>query len=130
MSDKSASLRSPLRRVRHLGAAHAGTTHLWHMRVTSLALLPLTIAFVILMFIVVGKPYTAARQTMSHPLPALIMLLFVETGIYHMMLGMRTIIEDYVHGEHAKAFSLIANICFCAVVGLACAYAILRLSFI
>ena len=42
---------------------------------------------------------------------------------------MRTIIEDYVHGEHAKDWSLAANLFFCVAVGMACVYAVLRLSF-
>jgi succinate dehydrogenase / fumarate reductase membrane anchor subunit len=47
-----------------------------------------------------------------------------------MMLGMQTIIEDYVHSEGAKTFSLALNIFFSFAVGLACVYAVLRLSFV
>ena len=47
-----------------------------------------------------------------------------------MMLGMQTIIEDYVHTEGTKTFSLALNIFFSFAVGLACVYAVLRLSFV
>ncbi len=130
MAQDSGSMRTATARVRHLGSARSGTRHAWLMRVTSLALLPLSIAFVWIILSLVGKDYSDVRAMLGRPFPAILMLLFVPTGIYHMMLGMQTIIEDYVHGEHAKSWSLVANTFFCAAVGLACVYAILRLSFV
>ena len=93
---------SDLRRVRYLGAAHSGVRGAWYMRLTSLALLPLSIACVFLVLSLVGRSYAEVHATLSHPLPALLLLLFILAGIAHMQLGMRTIIEDYVHGAHAK----------------------------
>ena len=130
MSNNPNHMRTEMRRVRYLGSARSGTTGAAHMRLTSLALVPLTIAFVWLILSLVGKPYAEAYATLSRPVPAILMLLFILAGIYHMQLGMRTIIEDYVHGEHAKDLSLAANLFFCIVIGMACVYAVLRLSFV
>ncbi len=130
MVNTPSSIRTAAAKVRYLGSAHAGTHHAWRMRITSLALVPLTIAFVWIVLSLIGKDHATVRATLGNPFAAILMLLFVPTGVYHMMLGMQTIIEDYVHGEHAKTFSLMANMFFCAVIGLACVYAILRLSFV
>jgi succinate dehydrogenase / fumarate reductase membrane anchor subunit len=129
MSDNPNHMRTELRRVRYLGSARSGTAGSAHMRLTSLALVPLTVGFVWLVLSLPGKTYPDAHATLSRPVPAILLLLFILAGIYHMQLGMRNIIEDYVHGEHAKEWSLAANLFFCAVVGMACIYAVLRLSF-
>ncbi len=130
MNDEmKASMRTPMSQVRYLGSARSGTRHAWHMRITSIALLPLTLAFVWLILGLVGKDYATVRATLANPVWAVIVLLFLIAGIYHMMLGMQTIIEDYVHGEHAKTWLLMLNMFFCAVVGLACVYAVLRIGF-
>ncbi len=121
---------SEMRRVRYLGSARSGVTASWHMKLTSLALLPLTIGFVFLVLSLVGRSYAEVHATLSHPLPALLLLLFVGAGIYHMQLGMRTIIEDYVHASQSKDWCLAGNLFFCVLVGLTCVYAVLRLSFV
>ena len=124
------SMRTDISRVRHLGSARSGTHHLWHMRLTSMALIPLTIGFVWLLLSLLGKDYQAVRATLAAPLPAILMLLFVLSGIYHMKLGMQTIIEDYVHGEGVKTAAIAGNIFFCCLVAAACVFAILRISFV
>ena len=130
MSDKTKSIRTPAAKVRYLGSAHSGTEHAWRMRLTSLALVPLTIGFVWLMLMAVGKDHGTVRAILGQPVAAILLLMFVPTSVYHMMIGMQTIIEDYVHNEHVKSFSLFANMFFSAIVGVACVYSILRLSFV
>ena len=98
------------------------------MRVTSAALTLLTIAGVWLALTLVGKSYAEVREIFAHRvLPGTIVILFLATTLYHMKLGMQTIIEDYVHDEAAKIWSLIANSFFCALVGVAAAVAVLKL---
>ncbi len=130
MSDNPRTLHDDMKRVRHFGTARSGTTAAWHMRLTSLALVPLTIGFVWLVLTLVGQPYVNVYGTLSHPMAAILMLLFILAGVYHMQLGMRTIIEDYVHGDHAKDAALAVNLFVSIAVGIACVYAVLRLSFV
>jgi succinate dehydrogenase / fumarate reductase, membrane anchor subunit len=129
MANDPNSMRTTVRQVRYLGSAKSGTHEAWHMRLTSLALVPLTIAFVWIVLSLVGKDYNTVVKALGSPAIAILMLLFLLTSVYHMMLGMRTIIEDYVHGKHAKSLSLMGNTFFSICVGLACVYAVLRLSF-
>ncbi len=130
MSDTPRHAENEARRVRYLGSAKSGTTAVWHMRLTSLALVPLTIAFVWLVLSLVGRGYDEVHATMAHPLPSIVMLLVILTSLYHMQLGMRTIIEDYVHEERLKEWSLAGNLFFVVALGVACVYAVLRLSFV
>jgi succinate dehydrogenase / fumarate reductase membrane anchor subunit len=118
-----------MRKVRFLGSAKSGTTDAWMMRVTTLALVPLSIAFVAIVLSLTGKDYNEARAKLGHHVPAIIMLLFILSGVFHMKLGMQSIIDDYVHDMHLKEWSLIANLFFSVCIGLACIYAVLKLGF-
>ena len=130
MSDNPQHMKNEKRRVRYLGSAKSGTSGLQHMRLTSLALIPLGLAFVWIVVALMGKGYDEAHAYLGRPLPGIVMLLVVGTSIFHMQLGMRTIIEDYIHGERAKDWSLAANLFFAVVIGVASIYALLRLSFV
>ena len=129
MTSRPTDLRTPLNRVRGLGSARSGTGHFWRQRLTSVAGIPLTIAFLVIVFMVMGRNHAAAIQILGAPLVAILMLLFVLNTVYHMWLGMQVIIEDYVHHEVGKLAFLMANTFFCFAVGLSCAYALLKLSF-
>lgn len=122
------TMRTPLARVRHLGAARSGTEHFWRQRVSSVALIPLTIAFVFIVIGLLGRNHAAAVQILGSPFVAVVMILFVVANAYHMWLGLQVIIEDYVHGD-SKLTLLMANTFFCFAVAIACIYAILKLSF-
>jgi succinate dehydrogenase / fumarate reductase membrane anchor subunit len=123
------SIRTPLSRVRYLGAARAGTKHFWHQRLTSVALISLTIGFVVLLLSLLGRNHAAVVQILGSTPVAVGMLLFVTVSVYHMWLGMQVIIEDYVHEELTKFAVLMCNTFFSCAVGLAGVFAILKLSF-
>jgi succinate dehydrogenase / fumarate reductase membrane anchor subunit len=129
MADTNRSLTTPLKRVRGLGAAGSGTDHFWRQRITALAQIPLTLAFVVVLLSIIGKGHAEVVAIVSQPLVAILMLLFVVTGMVHMKIGMQVIIEDYIHDELPKILLLALNTFFAIGVGVACVFAILKLSF-
>jgi succinate dehydrogenase / fumarate reductase membrane anchor subunit len=122
-------IRTPLARVRGLGAAKSGTTAFWHQRVTAIANIPLTIAAVVIIIMLLGRNQPAVAQTLGSPAVTVIMLLFIVSITSHMRIGMQVIIEDYVHGDMAKLTLIVINSFFAAVVGLVSAYGLLKLSY-
>ena len=120
---------NPLRRVRGLGSAKSGTEHWWHQRLTSVALVPLSVFVVLLVASLVGADHATAVGRLGHPLVAVGLVLTLAAVAWHMHLGMRVIIEDYVHGHGWKVAALIANSFFAVVIAVLGIFAVLRLSF-
>lgn len=123
------SMRTPLGRVRGLGSAKSGTEHFWQQRVTAVALVPLTVAFVAILVSLLGRNHAAVVQILGSPPVAILMVLFVLAGCWHMRLGMQVIIEDYVHTDGTKIALLMLNTFFAVLIGLAGTYAVLKMSF-
>jgi len=123
------SMRTPLGRVRGLGPAKSGTEHFWRQRLTAVANVPLSIAFVLIVVSLVVLNHAAVVQILGSPLVAVLILLFMLSIATHMKIGMQEIIEDYVHADVLKLVLLAANTFFAIAVGLASAFAILKLSF-
>ena len=129
MSNSEKSYRTPLGRVRLLGSAHLGTEETARLRLTSIALVPLTFGFVWLVLSLLHKDYNGVRAELGQPLPAIVLLLFILAGAYHMQIGMRSVIEDYVQGR-ARDWALLVNAFFAVAMGVTCIYAILRIGFV
>ena len=124
-----ASYRTPLARARGLGPARAGTDHFWKQRLTAVANVFLVPFAIFLIVRLAGADYLTVKGTLARPQNAIPLLLLILSGVIHMRLGMQTIIEDYVHADGYKVAALLLNTFFAVLVGLACAYAVLKLSF-
>ena len=122
------SMRTPLGRVRYLGAAHSGTTDFWRQRLTAVAMVLLVVPVIVVVMMLLGRNQAGAAQVLGSPLVALILLFFIVASVWHMKIGMQVVIEDYVHSEKLKLAAVMANNFFSAAVALASIYAILKLS--
>jgi succinate dehydrogenase / fumarate reductase membrane anchor subunit len=122
------SMRTPLARVRSLGASHSGTSEFWRQRVTAVAMVLLMVPVIVIVMMLLGRNQAGALQILGSPLVAIIMLLFIIASAWHMKIGMQVVIEDYVHSETVKLAAIMANNFFSFAVALASIYAILKLS--
>jgi succinate dehydrogenase / fumarate reductase membrane anchor subunit len=121
-------MRTPLGRVRNLGAAHSGTSDFWRQRITGVAMTLLMIPALVIVVMLVGRNQVYVAQTLSSIPVAVILLLFIFASVWHMKIGMQVVIEDYVHNEKLKLTAIMLNNFFSAAVALASTYAILKLS--
>ena len=122
------SMRTPLGRVRNLGAAHSGTSDFWRQRLTGVAMTLLMLPVIVVVMMLLGRNQAGAAQILGSLPIALILLLFIFASAWHMKIGMQVVIEDYVHNEKLKLISIMLNNFFSVAVALASTYAILKLS--
>jgi len=122
------SLRSPLGKVLGTGSAKEGVHHWWLQRLTSIALIPLTIWFVVSILSLPTFDHVAVIAWMSQTYTALFLILFVLVATWHSQLGLRVVVEDYVHGG-SKTLTLVVITFIHAVVAVAGVFAVLKVAF-
>ena len=122
------SMRTPLSRVRYMGASHSGTRDFWHQRLTAVAMTLLIVPVLVVIFMLIGSNQAGAKLVLGSLPVAIILLFFIIASAWHMKIGMQVVIEDYVHSEKVKLACVMANNFFSFAVALASIYAILKLS--
>jgi len=122
------SMRTPLGRVRNLGASHSGTVDFWRQRLTAVAMTLLIIPVLVIIMMLIGSNQAGAKLILGSLPVAIILILFIIASTWHMKIGMQVVIEDYVHNEKLKLASIMANNFFSFAVALASIYAIFKLS--
>ncbi len=120
-------LRSQLGRVRGLGAARAGSGAWWIERLTGIALIPLSLWFIGSAMRLEGANRADVIAWLHAPVPLVLMLCLIVATFWHMEVGLRAVIEDYVHHEAARMASLLFIRGLCIVLALFCLVAALRM---
>jgi succinate dehydrogenase / fumarate reductase, membrane anchor subunit len=116
-----------LKRVRGLGSARSGTETFWHQRLTAVANVPLVIFLILSIVTHIGADYADIKAYLAQPLVAILLLALVISAAIHMRIGLKEIIEDYVHGG-LKVVAILLATFFAVGVGLASAVAITKIS--
>ncbi len=122
-------LRSPLGRVRGLGSAKEGPAHWWAQRLTAVALVPLSIWFVVSALSLIGADHAVFRAWAGSHGNAMLLILFTVIMFHHAYLGIQVVIEDYVHGEAVKTVSLVVTRFVAIFAAVSCIMAVFRLAF-
>ena len=122
------SIKTDYKRVAGLGSAKEGTHHWWTQRLSSIALVPLTICFVWTFGSTLGSDYEGVRETYSNPWNAVVAILFLLVGFHHLMQGLQVVIEDYVHGKAGVALQIL-NTLLCWGFAIAGIFAVAKIAF-
>jgi succinate dehydrogenase / fumarate reductase membrane anchor subunit len=122
------SLRSPLGRVLGRGSAKEGVQHWWLQRLTSVALVPLSIWFVVSLLTLPALDHATVSAWMRQTPSALLLILLVLTAAWHSQLGVRAVLEDYVHGAGARTVALVVAAFAHVILGAAGVLAVLKVA--
>jgi succinate dehydrogenase / fumarate reductase membrane anchor subunit len=117
-----------LGRVLGRGSAKHGVHDWWLQRVTSVALVPLSIGFVVSLLALPALDYATLVGWMRHGGTALGLVLFVLVAARHSQLGVRVVIEDYVHANGLKALTLVSADFAHVLAAAAAVFAILKVA--
>ncbi|MDD2794720.1 succinate dehydrogenase, hydrophobic membrane anchor protein [Acidocella sp.] len=122
-------MRSQLGRARGLGAAKSGQHHWWSQRVTAMALLPLSLYFVLSVLMLAGADRAQMAAYIGEPWNTVLFLCLIAALFSHLSLGLQVVVEDYVRNDAKRIITLLVLKGGIAVLALACAVSVLKLAF-
>jgi succinate dehydrogenase / fumarate reductase, membrane anchor subunit len=122
------SFANPLRQVLGAGPARSGVHHWWVQRLTALALVPLSIWFVVSLLCLRSLDHATVIAWLGQPWTALLLVLFVLAAAWHSRLGVQVIVEDYVHGAGAKTLLLVLSAFVHVLAAAAGVFAVLKVA--
>jgi succinate dehydrogenase / fumarate reductase membrane anchor subunit len=119
---------TPLAQARGFGSAGHGAGHWWHERLSSAACLLLYVWLLVSLLTLPALDHRGVTEWLKQPSAAVPMLLLVLATFWHLKMGLKVIVEDYVH-EEGNRFLAILLIDFAAVAGAAFAlFAVLKIA--
>lgn len=122
------SLRSPLARALGQGSAKEGVHHWWAQRLTSVALVPLGVWFAVSVLSLPSLDHATVTAWIGQLWTTVFLILLVLSAAWHSQLGVRVVVEDYVHGSGAKTLTLALVTFFHVVVAAAGVLAVLKVA--
>jgi len=120
-------MRSPLGRALGLGSARDGVEDWWLERISAVTLVPLTIWFTGSIVAHLGDDYAALIAWLRTPITTTLVALLLIALFYHSALGLRVVIEDYVHSG-VKILLLVGVRLGCLALAVAGIVAILKIA--
>ncbi len=96
------NMTNPLAQARGHGSARSGVHHWFAQRASAVLLIFLVAWLIYAAFALAGADHAAARAFLARPVNTALAILLVVALLYHAMLGLQVVIEDYVHGPAAE----------------------------
>ena len=121
--------RTPLQRVKGLGSAKDGTHHWWLERLTSIALIPLSLWLICAALHLNGADRAGVVEFFSSPVHTVFAVLLISIVYYHSSLGLQVVIDDYVHNKPKRFFTLFLAKTVCLMAALSGVLAVLTMYF-
>ena len=122
------SFKTPLARVKGLGSAHAGSGHWLKQRISAVIVALLFLWFAFSFASLLGSPYRVVHHWISQPFNTTLLIVLCLAGLYHALLGMEVIIEDYCKCACQRLWLKGAVLFFTLTVAIAMVVAILRVA--
>jgi succinate dehydrogenase / fumarate reductase, membrane anchor subunit len=105
-----------------------GVHHWWVQRVTSVALIPLSVWFLVSLLALPGHDYTTVVTWLGQKWTAVLLCIFIAVAAWHSLLGVQAVLEDYVKGGMLR-LSLTLSRLVHTFVAVAAILAVLRMGF-
>lgn len=123
------SMETPIARVRGLGSARSGAHHWWLERLTSVSTLILFVWFIVSLLRLPSLEHDIVTSWLAAPLVAVPMLLLIVSTFWHLKLGLQVVIEDYVHEDGLRLFSITLLNFFAIALGALAFFSVLKIAF-
>jgi len=101
------SLRTPISKVLHLGSSRSGTKHFIHQRITAVFMIPLLVWLVCSVISLVRSSESQIAWLLTSPISVIGAVTFIIVSLYHGTLGIKMVLEDYIHCKSLLHISLI-----------------------
>ena len=111
------------------GSGKAATRSFFTQRVTGALNVAFTLFFVWLVVRLAGAGRAEMVPIIANPIVAIVTALMVISVAIHMRIGMREVIEDYVHDEKLNRLSLTLNTLFAVLIAVVALLALIKLVF-
>lgn len=121
-------IKSDIGRLKAKGSARSGAEHWKLQRVTAIANIPLILWFIVSAASLSGADYATARAWLAGPFNTTMMILLVVSAFWHARLGLQVVVEDYLHDEGVKIFTLLGITLLIVALAVSCLVAILKVS--
>ena len=120
-------MRSQLGRVRGTGVG--GGVHGWYAsRVSSIALVPLTLWFIFSVLRLLGAPHQAVLDWAAFPVNTVLLLALIGITFHHLQHGAQVILEDYVNAKWLMNVLILAIKGVSLLLGLAAAVSVIKMA--